>query len=233
MFRIGRLSAAFLSLAVIIAACFISETEERTVPTGALPASSVQIIIDAGHGGFDGGAVAADGTVEKELNLDVALRLDAVLRSLGFTTFMIRTDDSALNGSDSVGKSAKVDDIKARAAVMKKYPDAVFVSIHMNKYSSSQPHGAQVFYALTEGSERLAAYIQERLKGQLQPNNNRSIKATTSDIYLLHNATTAAVLAECGFLSNPDELKMLKTEEYRAKLAVVIACGIVEYFAEK
>lgn len=230
-----RISAALLCIAAVFAVSVLSVHSRyyRSHTASADCVSLPTVIIDAGHGGFDGGAVAADGTVEKELNLDVALKLNAVLRTLGFKTVMIRTDDSALNGSGSVGKSAKVDDIKARAAVMKKYPDAVFVSIHMNKYPSSQPHGSQVFYASTEGSERLAAHIQERLKGQLQPDNRRSTKPATTDIYLLHNATVTAVLAECGFLSNPEELKRLKTEEYRLKLAVVIACGIVGYFAEK
>ncbi len=186
------------------------------------------IIIDAGHGGFDGGAVANDGTIEKDLNLAIALKLDAVLRAVGFKTVLVRCDDSATNDPTD-GEKAKVSDIKNRVKLMNKYPNGIFVSIHMNKYSTTQPHGAQVFYAKTEGSSQLAELLQTSVASNLQTDNKRVIKPTTKDIYLLSHATVPAVIVECGFLSNPQDLQALKDNDYQLRLAMSLAYGIINY----
>lgn len=187
-------------------------------------------MVNPPHGGFDGGAVAADGTIEKDLNLEIALKLDAVLRALGYSTVMVRTSDVATNDPSDNGKSAKSSDIKNRVALMKKYPDSIMVSIHMNKYSTTQPHGAQVFYAVSEGSDVLAQCIQQSVAAHVQTDNRRVIKKTTKDIYLLYNAVVPAVITECGFLSNPQDLANLKNEDYQLKIATAVAFGIIEYF---
>lgn len=198
-----------------------SKSESSKMPT---------VIIDAGHGGFDGGAVAKDGTVEKDINLAISLKLNTVLEALGYKTVTVRTTDTAVNDTDNNGGSAKASDIKNRVALMNKHPDAIFVSIHMNKYGTTQPHGAQVFYARTENSDILANCIQCSISLKVQPDNKRVIKPTTNDIYLLKHATIPAVIVECGFLSNPKDLENLKNEEYQLKVAMSIAFGIINYY---
>ena len=198
-----------------------SKSESSKMPT---------VIIDAGHGGFDGGAVAKDGTVEKDINLAISLKLNTVLEALGYKTVTVRTTDTAVNDTDNNGGSAKASDIKNRVALMNKHTDAIFVSIHMNKYGTTQPHGAQVFYARTENSDILANCIQCSISLKVQPDNKRVIKPTTNDIYLLKHATIPAVIVECGFLSNPKDLENLKNEEYQLKVAMSIAFGIINYY---
>lgn len=229
---IKRFFAGALCLCVIIAVCRCAARKSSSDDSVAVSGNAGLrcIIIDAGHGGFDGGAVAADGTVEKELNLEIALKLDAVLRALGYSTVMVRTTDISTNDPSDNGRSAKSNDIKNRVALMKKYPDSIFVSIHMNKYSTTQPHGAQVFYAVSEGSDVLAQCIQQSVAAHVQTDNRRVIKKTTKDIYLLYNAVVPAVITECGFLSNTQDLANLKNEDYQLKIAMAVAFGIIEYF---
>ncbi len=230
---IKRFFAGVVCIAVLVVICDLTVGSSRAfgVFTGGKQETRLQtVIIDAGHGGFDGGAVAQDGTVEKEINLAISLKLESILSALGFKTVMVRTTDTAVNESDDKGSSAKVNDIKHRVDLMKRYPEAVLVSIHMNKYGTTQPHGAQIFYAKTEGSDILAKCIQSSIILRVQNDNKRVIKPTTSDIYLLKNATTPAVIAECGFLSNPTDLKNLKNDDYQLKIAFSIAVGIIEYY---
>lgn len=226
-----RLFVSFVALLTLISLCFTLSNENLIKhSTEASADISVEkvVIIDAGHGGFDGGAVAFDGTMEKDLNLQIALKLGAVLDSVGYKTVMVRTDDVSTNDPTD-GDKAKVSDIKNRVKLMKKYPQAVFVSVHMNKYSTTQPHGAQVFYADVDGSFELANIIQSEISGHLQTDNKRVIKATTSSIYLLKHATIPSVIVECGFLSNPGDLQNLKDNDYQLKLALSLAYGIIKF----
>ena len=185
------------------------------------------VILDAGHGGFDGGASAGD-VLEKDINLKIALFLADHLRFLGYDVILTREDDSATNDEGDRIRSKKISDMKNRLALMKSYPDAFFVSIHLNKYSDSQPKGTQVFYSQkTTESKLLAQSIQQTVKELLQSDNHREIKPATRDTYLLYNAPIPAVIVECGFLSNPAELALLKTEEYQKKMAFAVYCGII------
>lgn len=185
------------------------------------------VILDAGHGGFDGGASAGD-VLEKDINLKIALFLADHLKLSGYDVILTREDDSATNDEGDRIRSKKISDMKNRLALMKSYPDAFFVSIHLNKYSDSQPKGTQVFYSQkTEESKLLAQSIQQTVKELLQSDNHREIKPATRDTYLLYNAPIPAVIVECGFLSNPAELALLKTEEYQKKMAFAVYCGII------
>lgn len=185
------------------------------------------VILDAGHGGFDGGASAGD-VLEKDINLKIALFLADHLKLSGYDVILTREDDSATNDEGERIRSKKISDMKNRLALMKSYPDAFFVSIHLNKYSDSQPKGTQVFYSQkTEESKLLAQSIQQTVKELLQSDNHREIKPATRDTYLLYNAPIPAVIVECGFLSNPAELALLKTEEYQKKMAFAVYCGII------
>lgn len=189
------------------------------------------IIVDAGHGGDDGGAIGIDGTVEKDINLDIALKLEKILKFYGFNVIMTRTEDvmTCDDGLDSLRKR-KVSDIHNRFDLMRKNPDAVFISVHQNKFEDTSQHGTQVFYSgNNEKSKVLAEAIQTSITSAVQPENGRVVKKSDSGIYLLYHAEIPAVLVECGFISNPDEVKKLKDESYRMKLAILIADGLLKY----
>lgn len=197
----------------------------------ASPITQKNIIVDAGHGGEDGGAIGLDGTVEKELNLDIALKLKMLLKFYGFNVIMTRTQDvmTCDEGLDSLRKR-KISDIHNRFDLMQKNPDAVFISVHQNKFEDSSQHGTQVFYSGNdEKSKTLAESIQSSVVSYLQPKNDRVVKKSGSGIYLLYHAKIPAVLVECGFISNSDELNKLKDESYRMKLAILIADGLIKY----
>ena len=197
----------------------------------ASPITQKTIIVDAGHGGEDGGAIGLDGTVEKDINLDIALKLEKLLKFYGFNVIMTRTQDimTCDEGLDSLRKR-KVSDIHNRFDLIQKNPDAVFISVHQNKFEDSSQHGTQVFYSANdEESKLLAEAIQTSIVNSLQPKNDRVVKKSGSGIYLLYHAKIPAVLVECGFISNSDELKKLKDDSYRMKLAILIADGLIKY----
>ena len=187
------------------------------------------VIIDAGHGGFDGGATAPDGTTEKDINLAVSLKLKKILTLYGYDVITLRDTDTALNTEGDTTRSKKRSDIINRYAVMEANPDSIYLCIHQNNFSASYCHGAQMFYCKsTDGSKELAECIQTSLKA-VQPDNDRVIKPCTDDVYLIYNAKTTALLVECGFLSNRDDLLNLKNEEYQMKLAFAISSGLNNY----
>ncbi len=192
----------------------------------------ILVIVDAGHGGEDGGAVAPDNSLEKDYNLDIALKLETILRLYGCKVIMTRTDDRmTCDDNLKTQRQKKISDIKNRFAVIEKYNNAVFVSIHQNKFSDSKQKGAQVFYSPNNfKSKTLADCIQQSIVKNLQNDNKRLIKKSGTDIYLLYHSTIPSVLVECGFLSNQSDLMLLKNNRYRKEIAVLIADGIIEYY---
>lgn len=195
------------------------------------PVLKQTVIIDAGHGGDDGGAIGIDGTVEKDINLDIALKLEKLLKFYGFDVIMTRTEDimTCDDGLDSLRKR-KVSDIHNRFDILEKNPDAVFISVHQNKFEDNSQHGTQVFYSgNNDESKLLAESIQNSIVSVLQPDNSRVVKKSGSGIYLLYHAKLPAVLVECGFISNPAEVKKLNDENYRMKIAILIADGLIKY----
>lgn len=206
--------------------------EGRFLPASANANNVPVIIIDPGHGGFDGGAVALDGTVEKNINLKISLSLASLLKASGYQVIMTRDTDTSTesNTDDTIGHRKK-SDLKNRLDLMGKYPDSIFVSVHLNKFTTSAARGSQVFFSgNNDDSMALGEMIQKSVREKLQNENNRVIKKATSSTYLLHNATIPAVLVECGFLSNQKELALLKDDEYQNKIAFCIFCGINNYF---
>lgn len=194
------------------------------------------IIIDAGHGGFDGGAVASDGTVEKNINLSISMYLQEYLTLFGLQTVMIRETDTSVenNGLNSI-REKKSSDLHNRMKIMEETDNALFISIHQNKYSIEKYSGTQVFYSpkTSEESSLLAQSIQDSIVNTLQKENNRQIKECGTSVYLMYNAVKPAVLVECGFLSNYEETKKLKTPEYQKKIAFCIAMGIQNYISSR
>lgn len=189
----------------------------------------VSIIIDPGHGGKDGGGEAPDGTYEKNLNLDISLKLRQLFNISGFNTVMTREDDSSTDGT---GKFNKRKDILNRIKLIEKQENGVLISVHLNKFSDSQYSGAQFFYTIDNPKGRIMAEtLQEFVKTYLQPDNNRSAKPIPNSVFLFKKVKLPAVLAECGFLSNPLELSLLKTDDYRMKMAIILYLGIQKYIS--
>ena len=207
---------------------FPDNTDKATV---LVPQKYTTVIIDAGHGGEDGGASSASGLIEKDVNLDISLALRDMLSACGVRVIMTRTDDRLLydRNADYRGRKKKLD-LAARLAIANSTDNAIFVSIHMNSYTSPKYSGLQVWYSQnTPSSYTLAELVREANKIHLQPDNNRKTKAATSSIHLLHNATCPAVLVECGFLSNADEAALFETNEYRKKVAFMLFSSIIEF----
>lgn len=227
---------ALVLIALLLCICLIgyfgtSTTVLKTISTQVQ--FRPQIILDAGHGGFDGGAVASDGTVEKDINLEICLTLAELLSDSGFDVIMTRSTDVSTDDVETDKISTrKKSDLKNRLELMDDYPDAVFVSIHLNKFTTAAAYGSQVFYnGKIEESKVLGEAIQRSIIERLQPENTRVNKQATSSTYILYNATIPSVLVECGFLSNKAELEKLKDEQYQKKMSFCIYCGIMEYFS--
>ena len=186
------------------------------------------IVIDAGHGGVDGGAVSCTGVLESQINLEIALKLNDLCHLLGLDTKMIRTTDCSIHTQGSSIAAKKVWVLKERVRITNETENAVIVSIHQNKYVQSQYSGAQVFYAPTEGSSILAKSIQDTYLRCLNSGSNRKIKKADG-VYLMQHITCPGVLVECGFLSNPEEEARLRNKSYQQKLCCVIASACSGY----
>ncbi len=189
------------------------------------------LVIDAGHGGFDGGATGSNGTAEQDINLSIAQRVQALAGFFGVRTAMTRADENALAYDPSrTIRENKVADIKAREQIVEEASNPVFLSIHLNQFSDSQYHGAQVFYSPNHaGSSALAEFLQGALAEGCDPSNTRQAKQAERTIYLMKQLDCPAVIVECGFLSNPEEEQRLNDTEYHKKLAASIVTGYLRY----
>jgi N-acetylmuramoyl-L-alanine amidase len=190
------------------------------------------VILDAGHGGPDGGSSAADGTRESDLNLEIALRLEDFLALLGQPTQMVRTTDTDLSDSDAKTiAQKKVSDIRNRVSLANAATDGLLVSIHQNTYSEEKYSGAQVFYSPTGDSQALADLLQNALQIYVDPENHRKAKEISQNVYLMRHITIPGILVECGFLSNQAEAAKLKTDTYQKQLTAVIGTTLVNYLS--
>lgn len=231
----GRTLAYLFSLLLGIGLCAVCVSvkeaySEAEMSIDAAAMGEMTVLIDAGHGGFDGGA-SANGVLEKDINLSVAKKLKERIESGGGNAVMTREEDvSTADESRTDGSSAKKSDLKRRREMIKESGANMFISIHMNKFTQEQYWGAQVFYAKTpDDSRKLGEAIQAALPRVLNDGNTRVAKTADSGIYILKNAEIPAVIVECGFLSNPDEAKKLNADEYQSSLADAIYEGICDY----
>ena len=211
-----------------------SDTNE--VSSGLSKAKRI-VILDAGHGGEDGGASAKDGTAEKDLNLSLTVLLADLLRASGVTVILTRDSDRLLYEptSDYQGRK-KILDQRARIGTAEKavreHADAevLFVSIHMNSYPQSDVRGLQVWYSPNHtASAPLAALIQSSCAQYVQDSTVKGIKKAGSNIFLLNRLTIPAVLIECGFLSNPEEAAQLASKAYQKQLGFAITAAILNF----
>ena len=179
-------------------------------------------IIDAGHGGVDGGATSCTGKLESAFNLEISLRLNDLLRFMGYRTRMIRTEDISIYTKDGSIAQKKVSDLKERVRICGETDGAVLLSIHQNTFQDSRYYGPQVFYADTDGSEEMAEIIQKTL----DPEGRRKVKRAEG-IYLMERVSCPGVLIECGFLSNPEEEAKLRSAEYQKWLCCGVAVAVL------
>lgn len=188
------------------------------------------IVIDAGHGGRDGGKIGVNGALEKDVNLAITFLVKAELEKQGFQVILTRDSDDGLYSEDTSNK--KMEDLNNRAQIIEETNPLFIVSIHQNSFQQENVCGAQVFYyAGSEKSEALARAIQEQIVEDLQPENHREIKAN-DNYYLLRKVSQPMVIVECGFLSNNNEAANLINPEYQQKMAESIAAGIVDFYTQ-
>jgi len=186
------------------------------------------VVIDAGHGGEDGGAISCTGIHESTLNLQIALRLDDLLHLLGIETYMIRTTDRSVYTEGNSVAARKVSDLKERVRIINSLQPDLLLSIHQNYFSESKYSGPQVFYSKNGKANAFASAMQLKLSSALMPSSNRKEKAATG-IYLMDHIDCAGLLIECGFLSNAQEEARLRDAEYQKMLVATIATAVTEY----
>lgn len=234
MIRIRKEYIIAVALALAVLICIIATRGGRESPVSAFAERERVIIIDPGHGGVDGGAVGVGGTVEKRINLEIALILRDTFEAAGYTVVMTRDTDRSIHDSDAdTIREMKVSDLHNRLALTELYPDSLLISIHQNTLGDSSVTGAQVFFSPNNPqSELLAQSIQDCFNESVQLAGDRTIKKAGKNLYLFYNAKNAAVLAECGFLSNRGEEKMLCDASHQRKLAYCIYKGTLEYLSE-
>ena len=188
------------------------------------------IIIDPGHGGEDGGATSCTGRLESTYNLEISLRLNDLLRLLGYNTRMIRTTDTSVYTKGETIAQKKVSDLKERVRIVNDTENALLLSIHQNNFPDGRYSGAQVFYAGTEGSSQLAKMLQDGFVSSLNPGSNRKCKKSDG-VYLMEHIDCTGVLIECGFLSNAGEEARLRSGDYQKNLCCVIAATVSQYLS--
>ena len=212
---------------LIVTASLVSEV--TTVVAQLTPIErNHTIVIDAGHGGLDGGAISCTGVMESKFNLDISLRLNDLLQLLGYKTVMIRTEDESIYISGETIAAKKISDLRQRVKLANEIQGGVLVSIHQNTFSDSRYSGPQVFYGTQGEGEQLAKILQKSLTDVLSPGNSRMAKKADG-IYLMQHINCTGVLIECGFLSNPEEEAKLRNCQYQQKLCCVIGTSLVNF----
>lgn len=223
-----RKNSLFLLFFILVSVMAAAAVSRRVLPafSGAKP---VTIVLDAGHGAPDGGAVGALGTEEKDINLDIVLKLREILINRGVRVILTRESDNGIyDSSAKTIHEKKVSDMKNRLDIINNSNADLVISIHMNSFSDSSAHGLNVFYSRNHPeTEEIAAAVQDSIS-RLTNAKAHTVKTASETLYLIKGTTAPMILVECGFLSNTDEEELLNTEEYRAKIAFAIANAISE-----
>ena len=228
-----------LSLLPVYAIVFLGITMcarvgNQTVATIAQSTQSSNrhtVIIDPGHGGVDGGATSCTGILESKINLDIALRLDDMMHLLGMDTLLIRKTDCSIHTQGETIAQKKVSDLRERVRIINETDNAFLISIHQNTFPDGKYWGLQTFYAATEGSKNFAEKLQNQYRENLMPENNRIIKQAKG-IYLMEHIECSGILIECGFLSNPREEALLRSDAYQKNLCAVIAATCIQHLSD-
>lgn len=227
-FRQFAISAFFVALLFYLSLLSVSDGKSLNTATYSSVSAdtSPTLILDAGHGGADGGAVSVTGTSESTINLEITLKTDNLAGFLGTKAILTRDSEDIDYPSDATTiRAKKVADQKARVALINGVDNAVLISIHQNKYTNEKPFGPQVFYS--DDYNNMSSQLQTSLCSVLQIEGERTPKQIADNIYLFKNTSCPSILVECGFISNYDDAQKLETEEYQKKIAMTI---IGEYF---
>lgn len=235
----AKIAATLAVMAVYLVVFLVADNMSFQVFDDSLPASASVtakrelpcIILDAGHGGADGGCVSYNGVPEKGINLNITLYLKSMLEAYGYEVLITRETDTSIHDEGVIGLgNQKKSDMKNRLDLFNSRENAICLSIHQNQFTDPQYGGAQMFYSETNPeSEALAAALRQEFIDDLQPENNRGIKLSGSELYLIYYCENPSVMVECGFLSNPEEAQRLQTDEYQKKVAFTIFAGINNY----
>jgi len=226
-----------LTMAVITVIIIITALNSKPLEncSSLIYANEPHVILDAGHGGLDGGAVSNGGTEEAALNLFITQKTYDLMKFVGLCPLMTRTDSQSLgfNAEASIREN-KNTDLKARLSFAEQHNNCDFISIHLNKFEQSRYFGAQVFYSKNnQGSISLANCLQNTLVSFIDNENTRKAKQSPDNVYLMKSISSPAVTVECGFLSNPEEEKLLIQPEYQTKIAIAITKGYIDYIKER
>ena len=216
---------------VAIITCLLIITYIVPVNAFASDNSDKVILIDPGHGGIDGGAKSKTGTIEKDINLQISLKLRDNLEEKGYKVYMTRDEDEGLYQKGNTVREKKREDLNRRVEMKKETECDIFVSIHQNMFPQSKCYGAQVWYASNDNSYNLATIVQDSIKESVKDNNKRVAKPAAEAYLILRDKYEgASILVECGFLSNPDEEARLKSDEHQNLIVEGISNGIDKYF---
>lgn len=234
MFITVRRSSILMVLLILCVACGIyglyAEDGEQVFQN----ADQLTVVIDAGHGGMDGGAVGISGVLEKDLNLQVAKKLEKLVTDGGGKALMTRADDVSLHtDQDKTVREQKRSDLNYRRSYAADSGADAFISIHMNKFEQSQYRGAQIFYAADQDSKQLAEMIKKNIVPVSEKSDGREIKKAYDTMFILQQSKLPSVIVECGFLSNPEEETLLTDDAYQQKIAEAIYRGLCEFLQEK
>ena len=221
-----------ISIFSLIIGVLISRNSSVAVSSSDGIKNRTVVIIDAGHGGEDGGAISCSGVFESQINLQIAQKLNHIMHLFGWKTYMIRKEDVSVYTEGTTLSQKKVSDLKERVRIVNSMPRAVLISIHQNHYSDSRYWGAQVFFAPSDGSKLLAESIQNNFLSTINSESRRNIKPADG-IYLMQHCTCAAVLVECGFLSHFEEEAMLRNPVYQQNLSAIIAVSFSTYMKDR
>lgn len=188
------------------------------------------LILDAGHGGEDGGASSAAGDKESDINLDIVLKLESLMAFLGFETVLTRSEDISIHdeGCDTL-REKKVSDLKNRVELVQSIPNAMLISVHQNTFTDPRYQGAQVFYAAGDLSRQWGSCTQDAITSFLDSSNTRKPAGIPDHVYLFKHIDCPAILVECGFLSNGEEVSLLLTDTYQRKIAITLAGAYLQY----
>lgn len=223
---------AFFFGALVLFFCSIFGAAHAVSTAAAKAETRPTIVLDAGHGGEDGGATTAEGVPESGINLAIAQKLEALAGLCGVECVMTReSQEIAYPESASTTAQRKQSDQKARVELINAQEDAVLVSIHQNFFPDTRPSGCQVLYGKPEGSRELGELAHKNLTEALCPQSRRVAAPISEDIYLMRAAKCTSILVECGFLSNPGEAALLQTEGYQLKISALLLASYLQYEA--
>lgn len=231
-----RIVILLLVFAIVCAVLYFAVDKIQSVaPASTMPNNDVVIVLDAGHGGIDGGCSTADGVPEKGINLNILLNLRDMFTAAGYTVEVTRDTDTSIHDKGVEGiANQKSSDMDNRLEIFNKYPNAICLSIHQNQFTDPKYSGAQMFYSDNNPeSQYIAQAIQDKFVEFLQPDNKREIKLSGEELFLCYFSDNPTVMIECGFLSNPEEAEKLKTEEYQKQVAFTIFAAVNEYLSQK